>query len=235
MAAVVVVEAVAIAGLGLLVCGLLRSHSEILRTLNALDAGVAPGRSRPNGGGTVALGSRRAPVQAQSEAVDLVGTTPDGESVQLGVRGTGHDTLLAFLSSGCHTCGQFWRTLDRRRSSIGLPDSLRVVVVTKGPAEESVSRIRELAPPNVPLVMSTEAWKAYRVPVTPYFIRVEGPSGRVVGQGAGRDWSQVTSLLLGAGRTVAEQEAGVDRKLLAAGIRPGDPSLYPSRSPGPTP
>jgi hypothetical protein len=32
--------------------------------------------------------------------------------------------------------------------------------------------------------------------------------------------------------TVADVEAGVDRKLMAAGLYPGDPSLYPSRREG---
>jgi hypothetical protein len=234
VAALVVVEAVAIALLGVLVVGLLRSHAEILRTLHRLGAGhpLADG-STPEA--SVPLGPPR--LSSTAEAVDLVGTTPAGEAIQIGVRNARHDTLVAFLSSGCGTCGEFWRSFATATPDV--PPGTRLVIVTKSPAEESVSRLRELAPATVPVVMSTQAWQDYGVPVTPYFLHVDGPTGKVAGQGTGGTWSQVRSLFSqsrgddeGARArrpTVAEVEAGVDRKLLAAGIRPGDPSLYPSR------
>lgn len=248
MAALVVVEAVAITLLGVLVVGLLRSHAEILRTLHRLGAGhpLADGKA-PNQEASVPLGPPR--LSSTSEAVDLVGTTPAGEAIQIGVRNARHDTLVAFLSSGCGTCGEFWRSFASTTPDV--PPGTRLVIVTKSPAEESVSRLRELAPATVPVVMSSHAWQDYGVPVTPYFLHVDGPTGKVAGQGTGGSWDQVRSLFSqsrgddgGAGRhagrrpttafgphrpTVAEVEAGVDRKLLAAGIRPGDPSLYPSR------
>ena len=39
--------------------------------------------------------------------------------------------------------------------------------------------------------MTSEAWDDYGVPVSPYFVLVDGPSGRVVGEGAGTSWEQV--------------------------------------------
>ena len=103
--------------------------------------------------------------------------------------------------------------------------------------------------------MSSEAWDAYDVPVAPFFALVDGPSGTVLGEGAAGTWEQVTSMLRQAlddaglvdtegrstrGRSVkhrsdAHREERADRDLLAAGIRPGDPSLYPQRSSTSTP
>ncbi len=252
MAALVVVEALAIALLGVLVLGLLRSHADILQELHRLGVDLGEGRREqsPGAGASVPLGAhRRAAAGAGrrpaggAKAPDLVGTTPAQEAVRLSVEGARHDTLLAFLSSGCHTCSGLWRSLGEV-SSLDLQRDTRLVVVTKGPAEESLSRIRELAPGDVPVVMSTQAWKDYEVPVTPYFVHVEGPSGEVVGQGSGSTWPQVISLLQQATADdeaararprrigAAETETEVDAKLLAAGIRPGDPSLYAPPPPG---
>jgi hypothetical protein len=82
--------------------------------------------------------------------------------------------------------------------------------------------------------------------VSPYFILVDGPSSEVVAEGAAASWSQVANLLRQAaadagltteGRPVPagprrsrageEREARADVDLLAAGITPGHPSLYP--------
>jgi hypothetical protein len=248
--ALIVVQALAIGLLGVLVIGLLRSHAEILRELHRLGVDLGDG---PRGHDTasappVAVGAPRVKAPSRSirpvtgvKAADITGTTPLQESVQLSVAGAHHDTLLAFLSSGCHTCAGLWRALNDV-SAVDLPDRTRLIVVTKGPVEESLSRIRELAPGHVPVVMSTEAWQDYGVPVTPYFVHVDGPSGDVVGQGSGTTWPQVVSLLRQAAdddraarghsrrATVTERDADVDSKLLAAGIRPGDPSMYAPRS-----
>ncbi len=225
MAVLVVVEAVAIALLGLLVCGLLRSHAEILRALHRLGVNVEDPAS--SGAAPVAVASPRSRASTVRAAADIVGATPAGEAVQVGVRETRHDTLVAFLSSGCSTCAEFWRAFAQPPSALRLPDNTRLVIVTKDAAEESVRRVRELAPAGVPVVMSSQAWKDYGAPVTPFFMHVEGATGAIAGQGTGGTWPQVASMLAQARGD--EVEAGVDRQLLAAGIKPGDPSLYPSR------
>lgn len=236
-----VVEAVAIALLGVLVAGLLRSHAEILRALHGLgvrmdpDADASP-TIRPQPG--VA-----APRVSDTPASDISGTTPDGDAVAVGVVGTRQPTLLAFLSSGCMTCAGFWDAFaDVERLSV--PGDARLVVVTKGPGQESESRVAELAPPDVVVVMSDEAWEAYKVPVAPYFIYVDGDAGRIVGEGAAGTWEHVADLtrqaLADAGlaqrrtrgrrRQVASVDTGsrVDNDLLSAGIHPGHSSLYRS-------
>lgn len=222
MAAVLVIQTVAIVLLGMLVAGLLRSHAEILRQLHSLGAGTDPDGAA---GVTSAL---PAPVRrGASTGFDLSGTTPNDEGARIGVVGARQSTLLAFLSSGCLTCADFWNAFaaDDR---LAVPGGARLVVVTKGPEIESPSRIGELSPRAFPVVMSTDAWLEYQVPHTPYFVYVDGPSGRIVGEGSAQTWSQVVSLWSQAvADDAGKGEARADRELLDAGIHPGHESLHP--------
>jgi len=255
MLPLIAVEAAAIVLLGLLVLGLLRSHAEILRRLHSLGAGLDPDLS-PDASPTSALGSlgsdlaRRHPRRGGSTSIgtDVSGITVTDEPVSIGVVGARQDTLLAFLTTGCLTCNGFW-DIFRTGRHLAVPGGARLVVVVKGPDQESQSRLIELAPTQVPVVRSSEAWSDYEVPVAPYFVYVEGPSGRVIGEGAGQTWDQVSSLL---GQALADAEAmgarpprptqhlpaapegrldteaRSDRDLAKAGILPGHPSLYPA-------
>ena len=226
MAQVVAVQTVAIVLLGLLVVGLLRSHAEILRKLHELGAGVDPDAAAG------ATSSVPAPVRrTASTGFDVSGTTPGDEAVRIGVVGARQSTLLAFLSSGCATCGGFWETFAAT-GRLAVPGGARLVIVTKGPEAESGSRIRDLAPSAYPVVMSTEAWLEYKVPATPYFVYVDGPTGRILGEGSAATWDQVTSLWSQALADADGGEARADRELLQAGIRPGHRSLYPTRERG---
>jgi hypothetical protein len=228
VAEVVAIQAVAIVLLGVLVVGLLRSHAEVLRKLHQLGAGLDPDATP--GGVTTPL---PAPVRrSAATGFDVAGATPADEAVRIGVVGARQSTVLAFLSSGCLTCGSFWDTFagpDR----LGVPGGARLVVVTKGPEIESPSRIRELAPRAFPVVMSTEAWQEYQVPHTPYFVYVDGPTGRIIGEGSAQTWDQVVSLwsqaLADDASLAAGGEARADRELLEAGIHPGHESLHPRR------
>ena len=227
MVQVVAIQSVAIVLLSLLVVALLRSHAEILRKLHQLGAGLDPDVA-PGVTSAVAPPVRR----TAATAFDLAGTTPADEAVRIGVVGARQSTVLAFLSSGCLTCGTFWEVFGATGRLV-VPGGARLVIVTKGPESESESRIRELSPSAFPVVMSTSAWEEYKVPHTPYFVYVDGPSGRIVGEGSAQTWEQVVSLwsqaladddaLRGGG------EARADRELLQAGIRPGHRSLYPTR------
>ena len=254
MLVLVVIEAVVLAFLALLVAGLLRSHAEILRTFHDLgvgrDPGAEPGVTTPVQAPTLA------PIAAgsASTATDLAGVTPSGEAVVVGVANAAQPTLLAFLSSGCITCHHFWETFADPR--LELPGGARLVVVTMGSEAESESAIVGLAPPEVTVLMSSEAWDDYEVPGSPYFVFVEGASGRLVGQGTAPDWEQVVRLMTQAGDDGAlaasresanarahraerrklddrAREARADEILMAAGIHPGDPSLYATPDPSP--
>lgn len=241
--ALVVVEACAIALLALLVAGLLRSHAEILRALHELGAGIDPDAERdPVFRAASTPGD--APARNLGEpASDLEGTSPRGEQLAIGVVGARHRTLLAFLSSGCLTCHGFWSALDGDAER-SLPRDTRVVIVTKGDDAESITRVRKLSPRHVPVMMSSAAWDQYGVPVAPYFVLVDGPSGHVVGEGAAGTWEHVMRLIresldddrAAAGApdetrsrgTWAEREAHADDELHRAGIHPGHASLYPT-------
>jgi hypothetical protein len=243
MLAAVVAEGVAVALLGLLVAGLLRSHAEILRALHDLGAGLDPDAPSPLPGQTT-LALRPAAISAPSgdaAAHDVVGARLDGTAVAVGVAGTRHDTLLAFLSSGCGTCQPFWTAF---RQGAQVPGSARLVVVTQ--SEESESKLRQLAGPDLDVVLSSAAWEQYGVPGSPHFVYVDGPAGRVVGEGTGSSWEQVADLLGQAsadrrhrlGRSDAgsvsdprdnagrDNAARVDAELASAGIGPGHASLY---------
>lgn len=259
MTALVVGLTVAVALLGLLVLGLLRSHAEILRQLHALGAGredTAPGSSArdepaapsPGGPFEVTDGVVAPAGVTGTVAHDVVGSTPDDEAAVVSVVGAGHDTLIAFLSSGCSTCQGFWDVFASPAGP-GLPAGVRLVVVTQSGGLESESAVRSVAPPGLPVVMSTSAWEDYGVPGSPYFVLVDGAAGRVAGEGSATAWEQVVRL---AGEATADREVAVrrhrgsarhehrhedrgdgthrearaDRELAAAGIRPGHPSLH---------
>jgi hypothetical protein len=248
MAVLFTLLAVVLALLGLLVAGLLRSHAEILRALHQLGIDMDPARSDAavaTSVGAPVMRSTAVPKRPSRTGADIVGTTPDHDAVSIAVAGAKHLTLLAFLSSGCGSCLSFWDVF-RDGGPVEVPGDARLVCVTKDPSEESVASIRRLAPSDIPVVMSSAAWESYDVPVAPFFVLVDGGSGTVVGEGAASDWGQVTSLLHNAlddaglldrrgrlkpgararVRSDALREARADRDLLAAGIRPGDPSLY---------
>jgi hypothetical protein len=234
MLTLVIVEGIVILLLTLLVAGLLRSHAEILRKLDALGAGeeVAPGAVSHS----LTLGpTRRA--DSTPAAGTITGTTPAGGSTAISLEGTRGFTLLAFMSSGCSTCRPFWRAFDRE---MDLPrNDIRPVIVTKGPAEESPSEIARMAPSTVTTLMSSEAWDAFRVPGTPYFQLIDTERGLVVGEGSAGSWPRLVELLRRAlgdagypddahrlGRTTKERLQDSDEELRRAGIEPGDPSLY---------
>lgn len=255
MAAVVVTLGLAVALLGVLVVGLLRTHADILRALHELGVGLddasgavgpvavrgpavrtRPGVSEPRPGGAVV-------------ATDpIVGTTPNGGSAGISLTPRPHATVLAFLSSGCTTCAGFWNAFRR---GVSLPgEGTQLVIVTRGPEHESPSDIARLAPPGVTTVQSSEAWARFGVPGSPYFALIDGAEGQIVGEGSATTWDHVTELLQRAvddggvqlttdrrpraadvARGAISREARIDRDLAAAGIAPGHASLYPAAPP----
>jgi hypothetical protein len=239
--ALITVETIVLILLALLVAGLLRSHAEILRRLESLDPSpdLPDGPRAAAGNGLDLLPQAR---QAATPAFDVAGTTLAGDPVKVAVTGRRGGTLLAFLSSGCLQCQELWEGLrpEVRRPA---PGNARVVVVTKDSTHESPSRLHELAPSDVPVVMSSSAWDDYQVKGSPYFIYVDGPSSQVHGEGTAGAWPQVFSLLRDAfhdaeaarrgGLTGRERLARADAELDAAGIGPGHASLYaPGSGPG---
>lgn len=240
----VAAQTVVLVLLAVLVAGLLRSHAEILRRLPDEEGETAGGSSADDFPELQLV----APPEREEDAfpaVDLSGETLEGDAIKVALTGGAPHTLLAFLSSGCLTCGSFWEAFD---GAGALPGDARLVIVTKDSSYESPSKLEELAPDDVPLVMSSTAWEDYSVPVAPYFVYV-GAGGQVLGEGAAEHWSQIESLFRDALRDLERsgQEGGgapsaggtslrppgerldqEDATLAAAGVRPGDPSLYPA-------
>jgi hypothetical protein len=239
MSLVVTVLAFVVAVLTLLVVGLLRSHAVVLRQLHELTGGDpdTPTSRAPTRAPAVPREAIAAPTGRR--AADVVGVDARGTAVALRVVGTDHDTVLAFLSSTCLTCAGFWEELRR---PVDLPAAARLVIVAKGADEESPSAIADLAPRGVTTVLSSAAWEDYEVPGSPYVVCVDGPTGRVKGEGTGGSWAQVANLLAQAtgdlaftgatrgarpkARPDAERESDIDAALLAAGVLPGDERLY---------
>lgn len=219
MTALVAVETVVLALVVVLLTGLLRSHATILRRLHELGAGVdADGIGSQANRPRIPGPARGRP--ASGPAHDLGGLDRSDGAVALRVAGAAHDTLLVFLSSGCSTCQVWWEALSD--PDLALPTSTRLVVVTRDKAEELPSLLAEVLPPRVHLVQSTQAWLDYGVPGSPYAVLVDGPAGRVQGEGTAATFAQVLSLLARS----ADDAVAIDAELLAAGIRPGDPSLH---------
>ena len=217
MTVIVAAETLLLGAVTLFVIALLRSHAEILRRLEQL----APQSSLPQP-------DERAPEQLG--ATDLQGATPDGGVRQL-VLSPGPDTLLAFLSSGCSTCVGLLEELQA--DDLPLPPGLRLVVVAKDRRLERLRLFRSLAG-RVEVLLSSAAWDDFRVPGSPYFLHVDGSSGRVVGEGSAGSWGQVASLIVDAGDDRAAPDHvnrdRIDDVLAAAGIGPGHPSLRPGGS-----
>jgi hypothetical protein len=193
----VVVETIVLALLSVIVVALLRSHAEILRRLPEADGDHA---DEVPAGGTVVLPDAPAvpehlpsPRRRATEAHDISGTTLDADPLVVSM-GSGVNTVLAFLSTGCLTCRTFW---DGLRPEVWrpLPGDARVVVVVKDPAFESPSKLRELAPADVTVVQSSAAWDDFGVSMSPYFCFIDGASGTVRSEGSAMGWDQVSSLL----------------------------------------
>jgi hypothetical protein len=258
--ALAIVLSVVVLLLAVLVAGLLRSHADILKALHELGVGVGePNGTHENGGGNDA-GPRAAPSSVHvpltmgpplpgernsTSAPTIVGVAPNGDALAVNVEGGGHLTLLAFLSSGCASCAEFWTALQQP-GDLGLPARTRLVVVTKGPEMEIPAEVASHVRSGLSVVMSTDAWGDYEVPGSPFFVLVDGGSGRRIGEGVANHFRQVVELVRRAeadsrdfslgtrsrpysdGLSGPEREMANDRELIAAGIRPGDPSLYPS-------
>jgi hypothetical protein len=248
MVAVVVVSTFVVLMLGVLVAGLLRSHADILRSLHELGVGVGDPVAVTQAPPDVTTLHPPAPSTATElgPAPTVTGVTPHGDARAIAVDNNDGLTLLGFLSSGCATCAAFWEALQSPES-LDLPDHTRVAIVTKGADREVPSEVRALSTGRVPVVMSTEAWIDYQIPGSPFFVLVDGSNGHMVGKGVARHVGQLAELI---GRAEHDRSpnsnrhrrrrsepnaldgparaAAADEVLQAAGIYPGDRSLYPT-------
>jgi hypothetical protein len=107
--------------------------------------------------------------------------------------------LLAFLATRCDGCEEFWRGL-RDGATVDHLESVAMVAVTRGPVTISSADVDEVATGinRVPVIMSDTAWTDYRVSGYPFFVLVDAPARRVVGETVGFGWPDVVSMVRAA-------------------------------------
>lgn len=115
-------------------------------------------------------------------ASDVEGWDLTGRRRTLRLASPGRWTLLFFLGSHCDGCLPFW-AVPRTPAACGLEPGDAAVVVTRGPEEEEPEVLAAMlgAPPaghpadaSELLVMSSEAWRTYRVHGAPFFVLLDG-------------------------------------------------------------
>ncbi len=128
-----------------------------------------------------------------SDVVPVVGTTPDGDAVEVAL--DEGPWLVAFLSTSCSICVDVWT----RMAQDGLRQvdpTVRAVVVTKDAGKEDVEQVvRVQAGSELPVVLSTEAWSDYEIPGSPYLLLLDGTAGRLVSEGPVRGWDDVVRMV----------------------------------------
>lgn len=144
-------------------------------------------RRRARFGGAPSVGST-------ASTTALVGTTPDGSSRSVDLAAPGGRTLLVFLTSSCVTCRDFWAEF-RGDLARGLPGRTGVLIVTEDPADERDAVVQELAPDTVPVLMSSTTWRRFGVAAAPFFVLVEGGTGRILAADTAADGAAVLRLV----------------------------------------
>lgn len=125
-------------------------------------------------------------------AIDIAGTDLCGAPLRVSIGPRAPRMLLLFLSSGCDGCRPFWLAAADP-ASLGLTPGEGVLVVVRDAGEEDVEALAQLVVPATPVVLSSQAWTAYRVQGPPFFAVVDGREGRVVTEGVAWAVAQVAS------------------------------------------
>ncbi len=111
--------------------------------------------------------------------VDVEGVDPSGAPVRIEVLGSAEPVLLLFLSAACLGCRDLWDGTAELHSS--LPVGVRIVLVTRGAKEEDAGAIAGLAPAGCATVMSSQAYRDYRVGGPPFLAVAWGDEVRTEG------------------------------------------------------
>ena len=205
MTVALTIQSVLLVLLAVFVVGLLRSHAQILRAL-AVFGGTLRSADAEGGAAGPPVAQRDAPAPSGAD-LDLVGTTPLGDPVAIALAGAPQLSLLAFLSTTCGTCMEFWRAFEDPGNQHVAGSTSKLVIVTKGPELESADDVARLAPKHLDVVMSQATFDRYDVPYAPYFVLVDGHESRVIGEGAASSFDELRELLAPA--------------MQRAGFRPG--------------
>ena len=104
--------------------------------------------------------------------VDIQGVDPTGAPTHVAIVGQDEPVLLLFLSPGCLGCQDLWDGTEELRRSI--PEGVRTVIVAKGPDQEDARAVAAVAPLGTRTVMSSQAYRDYRVGGPPFLVLVTG-------------------------------------------------------------
>jgi hypothetical protein len=111
--------------------------------------------------------------------VDIEGVDPSGAPLRIEVLGSAEPVLLLFLSAACLGCRDLWSgSAELHRS---LPRGVSIVLVTRGPEDEDARAIAALAPEGCVTVMSSQAYRDYRVGGPPFLAVAWGREVRTEG------------------------------------------------------
>ena len=113
---------------------------------------------------------------------DVVGVDSGGKSCRIGVEQASSPVLLLFLSAGCLGCRDLWEGLTELRDGLG--EAARLAVITRSPGDEDPPSIAALAGDapqrlGVPVVMSTHAYRDYRVGGPPFLVVAAADAVRI--------------------------------------------------------
>jgi hypothetical protein len=178
MTVLVVAEAVVIGLLGILVVGLLRRDAAILRELEDGKGAAGPAELADIG----------------AVARDIAGVGLNGQIVGVRVREPDRPTLLAFMSTTCSTCNHFWRRFGDAEMLATLGNT-RLIIITYGDDHERRATVAEVAPPDIPLVMSSIAWQTYGIPSSPHFVMVSETTGLITAKASAPNWDGMLELI----------------------------------------
>ncbi|MHB8219693.1 MAG: hypothetical protein ACYDHU_05140 [Acidimicrobiales bacterium] len=148
---------------------------------------------------------------------DISGVDPNGAPAEIAIVGSGHCTLVLFLSSSCHGCGPAWQALTDPEAC-GLAAQDAVVAVTRVPPHEDADAVRALAPSGARVVMSDAAWHAYRVHGPPFFALVDGSGSAPVAEMSDRDPSDAARDALGAPEPIGSDPPSVMTEGVMCGL-----------------
>lgn len=118
----------------------------------------------------------------------IEGVDPSGRPVSFGL--AGRLTLLVFVSTSCEGCRDLWAAFASGCSP--LPRGIDAIVITKGPTVEAPSEVAVLSG-RTPVVMADAPWVDYAVHAGPFFVVVDGASGRVATEGVAWSVAQIQS------------------------------------------
>lgn len=168
-------------------------------------AGLRPIPSRPAGG------------NAPWPATDIIGKGPDGTDVEIRLAAADRPILLVFLATRCDGCADYWSGLADEHSGAmadtpgpdpppgldvaGILGGVTPVIVTRGPRFQDAAEVAAVSAGvrRIPVVMSDQVWRDYRVTAYPFFVLVDPGSRRIIGETVGFGWADVLAMIVARG------------------------------------